>query len=260
MTNHHKYKKYKTKYLMLKKIINKEEQIINNDKKYTFYFMHFTKNFDNLMNILKTGKIYPGKYLCSEQRFMCGDQPEDEPSEYVYMNMFFENLKNISHSRDFVLLLHSKIMYENGFIFNRGWVHENNIHISKNESSTTINKKIKEIYTFLENPSLPDTIKESHGSYHHEVLFDHPIDLANGNLIGIICNYCERPQQSCDSNLSLCEQGDASEWDLKTWEKLDKPTNEPLKSINKMIKNKSYHNVKIMTRNYPLPVMSELMN
>ena len=228
----YKYKKYKTKYLNLKKTIN---------QKYSFYFIHSTTVYQNLLDILKIGILYPGKYLLPEQRKLYGE----EPSDYVFMNIYFDDIGNIESSRSYALLFHPKIMYEDGFYFNKGWkttpVNES-VHISKTDDQYEINQKIKSIHDFLENPSLPQKIKEFHGSLHHEILFDHPISLSNGNLIGIICDYC-----------------DSSTWDLETQIKLTKPSDEQFKLIKKAVKDKPYAHVKIFTRNTPMPKLNGLI-
>lgn len=229
-----KYKKYKTKYLNLKKIINKE---------YNFYFMHSTTVYQNLLNILKIGVIYPGKYVAPEQRKLSGEETE---SDYVFTNIYFEDIENIKHFQSYSLILHPKIIEENGFIFNKNWgagPTKDSIYINPQMNSSEINYKLKEIRNFLKNPiGLPDIIQQAPGFMHHEVLFDHPINLSNGNLIGIVCNYC-----------------DASIWDWKTFEKLGKPSDEELILIKKTIMNKPYNNTKIFTRNSPLPKLNELL-
>ena len=233
-TYKHKYIKYKKKYIQLKKLL---------DIPYDFYFIHSTMCYNNLLDILKTGILYPGKFVKPEQRQYCGEETE---SDYIFMNIYFEDISNIEFTYDYTLIFHPKIMMENGFIFNRGWAgkNENSIEIFSNDNNNITNKKIKSIHDFLKDPELPAIIKEkSPGTHHHEILFDHPINLDNGNLIGIICNYC-----------------DESIFDWKTG-RLDKSNDRQfLKLIKKAIKNKSYSDVKIYTRNAPLPTLEKLFN
>lgn len=237
MTNNqalYKYKKYKTKYLNLK---NK----LKHDQHYDFYFVHSTATFENLLNILKTGVLSPGKDLEPEQRKLCGE----DATNFVFTNIYFEDVKNLTHAIDFSLLFHPKIMYQNGFYFNKGWeagLCDKTIYVDGVDKTIT-KQKINQIKEFLKNPiDVPEIIRET-GFMNHEVLFDHPISLKHGNLIGIVCNYC-----------------DATEWSFwkKTTKKLSKPTNKPLLLIQKTIADKPYSNVKIMTRNVPFYTLNEL--
>ena len=211
MDYYHKYKKYKAKYKKL--------------KIKPFYFIHSTTEYSNLIDILRTGVIYPGKSLSCEKRKLCGD----EPSKYVFANIYFEDLANISHMWDYSLLLHPRIMNDDGMIFNKGW-HAGrdyqSIIIKPEDNKKNIADKFYEIRTFLKNPhSIPKIIQEAPGMMHHEVLFDHPIYLSN-NLLAIICNYCEA------SNLD---------------------------EINDVIKDKTYYNVPIYVRNVPFPKLQDLV-
>ena len=248
----YKYIKYKTKYLNLKKKMN--------TKLYNFYFIHSTTIFQNLLDILRTGILFPGKYLTLEQRKLYGE----EPSDYVYANIYFEDIKNIEYTLDYTLILHPKIMDVDGFFFNIGWqkfplkkseilaIESSNnstikypqtgIEISANDSPEIVNQKLKEIHDFLKNLKLPEILLSSPGIMHHEILFDHPINLSNSNLIGIICNYC-----------------DSSTWDWETHTKLIKPSDEQLRLIKEAIKDKPYAHVKIFTRNTPMPKLNKLI-
>lgn len=110
------------------------------------------------------------------------------------------------------------------FIF--GGPNEESIRIKPNESHKNIDKKIKEIENFLENPtSLPQKIRESHGSYHHEIMFDQPIELDN-NLLAIVCSHCDMDDR--------------------------------LNKIKKIIKNKSYKNVTILVSPLSLSKLKHL--
>lgn len=219
----HKYYKYKTKYLKLKRA--------NNDVEYNFYFIHSTTNFNNLLDILKTGVLYPGKYLRPDQRKFCGEECE---SEYIYTNIYFEDIKNIDYVRSYSLLLHPQIMLDNGFYFNKGWIvapTSTSIHVD-NKDTMDNEQKITQIKEFLVNPvNIPEIMKAKPGLYTHEVLFDHHINL-DKNLVGIVCRYCNESYSTI--------------WNDKPKE-LSKPSNNPIKLIKKAIANKPYRNVKIMT-------------
>ena len=180
MSYREKYLKYKHKYITLKKSLNESKNCVHN-----FYFIHSTFNFQNLMSILKSSILRPGKYLPLGIEGLSGS---DTGHKNVFMNIYFEDIKNIESTRTFTLILHPKIIFDNGFIFSKGWGMSRDIIITSTESPVELNSRLNQIRDFLIDPtSLSDTIINFHGSYHHEVTFDHAISLSNGNLIGIIC-------------------------------------------------------------------------
>ncbi|BCS82493.1 hypothetical protein QLL95_gp0361 [Cotonvirus japonicus] len=218
-----KYLKYKKKYIKLKSKFNQMNNCVHN-----YYFVHGTFRFQNLIDILKSGKIYSGKYLQPEQRGLCGMDPGDKGCENIYANIYFEDIDNIESTRSFTLLLHPKIIYEKGFIFSKGWTSRKDIVVSASDTPIEINRKLNEIRDFLKNPSeLSEFIQKSSGTYHHEVQFDSPIELDKNNLIGIICENCN---------------------------------NDELKLIKEIIKDKSYDKIKIMTKTSPLPKLEKIIN
>jgi hypothetical protein len=211
-----------------------------------FYFMHTTTVFENLLDVLRTDIIYPGKDVRPEQR----QHYRINPSDYVYANIYFEDLGNIKATHNYTLLLHPKIMYQNGFFFNKGWQKipyrgpnvpnidaitllpinypQPGIEISDTDNQQQTNDKLKQIHDFLKNPTLPRQILGL-GILEHEILFDHPIDLTNGNLIGIVCGNCNM-------------------------------FNDQLDLIRETIKDKSYHGAKIITAfKNALPKFTELI-
>nr|WBF71210.1 hypothetical protein [Megavirus caiporensis] len=228
-----KYEKYKKKYMNLKQQMKSECDI------YNYYFIHSTTDYNNLKDILESGIIYPGKYLKRDQQKLTVD------SEFVYANIYFEDLNNIPNLPDFGLLIHPKILYENGMYFHKGWTgpKEGDIHIKTTNTPIQISKKLKQIREFIKNPlSLPKIIQNFPGTHHHEVYFDHPIKLNSENLIGIVCNYCDK-----------------AEYNFETWEKYQDTTDKPLRKLKKIIEGKPYYNVKVITQNYPLPELKDLL-
>lgn len=228
MTNYYdKYIKYKTKYLNL---LDKNGSSHNSSpnscggsiKTYDYYFIHGTKNFSNLRSILKSGMLHIGKDVPKKRRFLCGDMP----SNYVYANIYFEELLNLSHMRDFSIILHPKLLKEYGIIFNKGWTNIcDPIVISKNEMQYSVQDKINKIKKFISDPhELPIMLRESSGLMLHEVLFDRKIPLEN-NILAIVCNSCS------DANV---------------------------RKLKKIIENKAYKNIPIITSNYPFPLLSDL--
>lgn len=181
-------------------------------------------SFDNLVNILQDGIIYPNKYLPKKYRVLSGSE-----QNFVYTNMFIDDYDIYKKSFGPTLLLHPKILYENGFYFNEAWIggkiqllQHNNLsnlplcgqgivtgqkyesadgHISydKNNNVKVISKNsfhIKSTDSPLEiNYKLnkirhflinPKSLpKILSGINSHEILFDHPIQL-DSNLLAIV--------------------------------------------------------------------------
>ncbi len=181
-----KYIKYKTKYIEGKLFyINFENNIMEGGAKYNFFFIHATKSFTSLLSILNQDYVYPGKYVDKKHRFMSG--PETE-SEYIYMSMYFKDINNMKNLYAISLIFDQKLVYDHNLIFHEGWYGGNPIYLFKNDKKYIINKKIKKIHDFLENPiSLPKEIKNFSGMLDHQVLASEPISLKD-HLIGIAFN------------------------------------------------------------------------
>ncbi len=94
-----KYIKYKTKYLI------QRHKLLR--RKYDYYLVHGT-TISNLEAILEDGEILPGKDVDESRRYLSGGQPLDT----IHMNIYFEDLRNISLMRQCALILHPKLLYE----------------------------------------------------------------------------------------------------------------------------------------------------
>lgn len=132
------YQKYINKYLALKNQTG--------GKTYDFYFVHGTKNLNNIYSILKDGKIKLGKDVKQDQRMHSGNTP----LPYIYANIYFNDIKNLSHP---------KIINDYNIIFNEGWTSfpSNNIILNQ--------KNIKKVKKFVKNPtSLTPLVKEFPGT------------------------------------------------------------------------------------------------
>jgi hypothetical protein len=217
-----KYYKYKSKYLNLldqcggklsSKLTNKP-----NNKPYNYFFVHLTKNFDSLKDILKSGYLYSGKQLSLEKRFQSGD----DAVNYVFTNIYFDDLKNLTHLMDFTIILSPDVFTEHKkeIKFNKGWGFEN-IPL-KDQDMNAYLKIIRKYLKTLEG--LPKTIKDFSPHLHHEVLFEDKINL-HKNLLGIVCNGCS------DSRVN---------------------------NLKKILKSKKYKNIKIYTNNL-VPSYKELI-
>lgn len=212
------YKKYKCEYLDLKR---------NDPHNDNFYFVHNTTDINSIISMIKTGILFIGKYVEKSKRKHSGKEPRD----YIYTNIYFEDLKNLSHFMDYSIILYPNIIHKYGAVFNQGWQvfpgKENSIHFFKNETPDEFNKKMDDVKSFLKNPNtLPGIIQGAPGLLHHEFLFNHNIKLKD-SLIGIICNWCSSDE-------------------------VDK--------LNKLLEKYSYCNVRISTTNLPFRLNESLNN
>lgn len=192
---------------------------------YPFYLIHGTKDINSILSILKNKKIKIGKNLKIDERKFGGIDPLD----YVYANIYFEDLNNLSHLWDFSIILHPKILIDYNGIFNKGWPGhpvKDSIHFNKSDSLKIFNKKINDVRKFVKNPeSLPKIVKDSPGLLHHEIIFDQELPIEN-YIIGIVCNHCP---------------------------------NELLEKIKNNLKKYLFSDIKIITKNYPLPTLEYLI-
>lgn len=164
------YYDYKRKYFILK------EQYGGNKNGY--YFVHGTKNLSNIYSILKDGVIKIGKDVKTKNRMLCGESE----SSYIYLNIYFDDIKNILGFFDYTLILHPKIMEKYDIRFLKGW--------GDNECNgiSVIKKNINKIKKFVENPELlGEAIKNFSGILHHECIVSKPINIKK-YLIGVVCN------------------------------------------------------------------------
>lgn len=212
-----KYLKYKSKYMNLKqsivnldssnyflnggsvderKLVNIKSLKLELGTKYDFFFLHMTKNFSSLISILEKGYLLPGKFVSKKHRFLSG--PETE-SEYIYMNIYFQDLDNIQQVFGISLLLSSKLIYDNDLIFHEGWYGGNPLYLYKNDPKKTTDKKIKKIYNFIKDPhSLHENLR--YGFINHQILTSEPIPIRD-NLIGIVFNISNTTSQKKNINI-----------------------------------------------------------
>jgi hypothetical protein len=184
-SNNINYNKYKQRYLSLKY----KEPFIDN-----FYFVHNTRDINNIISIIKDGVLKIGRHVDKSNRKHSGGIPQD----YIYTNIFFDDIRNLSHYISFSILLHSNIIHKYGAVFNRGWqTYPSKMYSTyfyKKDTPTVFNKKIEEIKEFIQDPNtLPWLVREAPEVMHHEVLFKHNITLKD-SLIGIVCNWCSDEQ------------------------------------------------------------------
>ncbi len=163
MNYYNKYIKYKSKYQNLK-----------NKKKYKFYFIHGTKDMNNLESILTSGKIKLGSEIPIEQKYLSGF--ENEP--YIFANIYFDDLKNLKHGTEYSLIISPKILGEHDIIVNAGWGNYEIEKILSSDDSGTVDSKLKLVRKFIKNPTgLPKMLLDYPSYRLHEVKFNKPIDV-----------------------------------------------------------------------------------
>lgn len=170
-----KYQKYRQKYINLKNSIKYDEVAMIGGANYDFFFMHGTKNIENLLSILDDEYIFPGKDVDEKYRFLSG--PETK-SDDIYLSIYFKDIDNIKYFLGITLILDSKLTHDRDLIFQEGWYGGNPVYLSKNDNKKIFNKKIKHIHDFLENPiTVPKKIREFAGLMDHQILTSEPISL-----------------------------------------------------------------------------------
>lgn len=192
-----KYLKYKRKYVEAKKakeakrtskkLIMNQNGGKNADDLGGFYVIHNPFNPSNLISILEDGYIYPGKMIKAERRIYGGQEPLD----YVYGNIYFDDLKNLDILSPIIIILKPIVMYKHNVYFNRGWFMSpstDSISIKKYDSKKETNRKLKQIKEYVANPTYykDSPIADSFtGVLAHELLFDSKISLKH-NLLGVV--------------------------------------------------------------------------
>jgi len=191
MKYYNKYIEYKSDYLNLRN--NMYGGKIITIPKEKFILLHFTKNYDSLIEILKCGSLKASKYLRTDQMFMSGDTK----SNYIYMSIYFDDLKNLTHAMDFTLIFDPKVYYKHkkDIMFNKGWGFKKMVLSKDRDKNIAIIKKY-----IQDLDDLPEKIKEFSPLLHHELLIEGKIKLKN-NLIGIICNNCSKNQMEEINNI-----------------------------------------------------------
>ena len=123
MNYYNKYLKYKNKYLQLKNI----NQIGGSINKYIF--VHNTTTYDNLIEILKTGEIKISSQVDVKRRIRTGESTHD----FIYGNIYFYDIKNMTHFQDYSLILSPKLLQDYDMRFNKGWTGKKIIEIKQKD-------------------------------------------------------------------------------------------------------------------------------
>jgi len=197
-----KYLKYKRKYIEAKEvarthttmstIMNTDTITIQGGGKNAaslggFYIIHNPFNPSNLLSILEDGYIYPGKMVDVKRRVYGGSEPLD----YVYSNIYFDDLKNLDILSPIIIILKPDVVYSYNTYFNRGWFmspSSDSIRIKKSDTKKEKIRKLKQIKEYVASPTY---YKDSPiadwftGVLAHELLFDSAISLKH-HLLGVV--------------------------------------------------------------------------
>ena len=139
-----------------------------------YYVLHST-SYENLLDILKTGKLMANKYLPPEKRRMSGDNDKD----HVFATITQKSHMNIDNF-GYGLIFSKKLLKENKFYFNSSWAaypHDNSIIFVPNDPD--YQSKISSVFDILRTHDYP---------YKHEILFEDEVSLKY--LIGVHCPSC----------------------------------------------------------------------
>ena len=195
-----KYYKYKTKYLHLRNNLNlteygKKNNIENKiDSTQTefdhalqnMYFIHESNDINTIIKILKSGILKPGKDVKKCERKFSGG----EAQEYIYSNIYFDDIKNIDRTMVPSILLHPNIIKDFDVIMNKGWrckPMKNSIIINKKDTLYDKLNKLKKMYKFIETlDGLHNYEKNGPGHLQHEILLSKQIDI-HKYALGITC-------------------------------------------------------------------------
>jgi hypothetical protein len=155
-------------------------QIGGYNKPHDYYFLHST-NFANMIQILKSNKLYANMHIDERYRRFSGS----EQSKYVFMNIVIDNYQPDNFG---IGLIFSKdILNEYPIIFNQAWMADSN------DKSIYINN-VEEMNDAIIKLNMIDTINKSKMFVmSHEILFENEIDLKY--LIGIHCPICDNKQK-----------------------------------------------------------------
>lgn len=148
-----------------------------------YYFVHMTKSFGSLKNILQTGLLKIGSELKSEDTYL-------GKSDGIFANIFFDDINNIEGMGEFSLILSPDVIKIKGNIANvwQGWGYKPLIKIRYDDTDKIIKHKLAKVKKFVKNPvTLPKLLYKGLRNMHHEVMFNKNIDMHN-YLLGIYMN------------------------------------------------------------------------
>lgn len=152
---------------------------------YNFNFLHMTKNFKNLKNILKDGSIKLGSQIPMEDKYLSGYNGEP----YIFSNIYFKDLDNLEWFNDLSLIIKPEIIEEQSIIFVSGWGNKIICTINPSDKHEEKINKLEEIKKYVSKPEdLPSVLLSSPKYMQHEVRFSSPINIKK-YLDGIVIGY-----------------------------------------------------------------------
>ncbi len=169
-THKEEYIYYKKKYLKCKNEYNKLKKA-----SMVFYFSHTTKDLKNLINILETGYILPGKDVLKDKRKLSGGIPQ----KHIYAHVHFKENK----LTPFTIIIDPSIIDDHTIIFNKGW------QADVNKDSITIDKNMKypdKLQSIWKLQKIINNNKSLVEIMNHEILFDKKINI-NKYVTKIVC-------------------------------------------------------------------------
>lgn len=157
---------------------------------YNYYFTHGSYSFNSLIKILKDGKIKPSKLLSNKYSIYSGDEKKD----HIYTNIYFDDIKNLSHMLEYTLLIKPDVVEKNkNMEFHTGW----NINNGKEYIMKThidFKKYLSKIRNFFKHPPK----QNPSGILSHEFLFGKSISVKK-YVFAIYCN----PNENIDKLLKI---------------------------------------------------------
>lgn len=185
MNYYNHYIKYKSKYKKLKK------SMCVAYPEYNFNFLHTTKDFKNLENILKEGLIKLGSDIPLEDKYLSGY--ENEP--YIFANIYFKDLDNLEWFNDLSLIIKPDIMDFQQLMMIGGWGNKEIGIINPSDSKEVKIQKLEQMKKYVSNPSdLPEILLSSPKYMQQEVRFTSPIDIKK-YLEGISIGYVNEKER-----------------------------------------------------------------
>jgi hypothetical protein len=160
----------------------------NSREKNKKYFITHSTSYDNLIQILKSKKLYAGYMVSKKYRRLSGSIL----SKYVFTNLIFNGQKNPNFGHS--LIFDEALLYDDSSWFNNGWAadpSDDSIHIDSNESIDAKNEKINTIHDIISRKAT-ETEPCVSMFMRHELLFKKEINLKY--LIGIECPGCSKKE------------------------------------------------------------------
>jgi hypothetical protein len=196
-------KSYQDKYIYYKK------KYVDAKYNYDFLIYHSVTppGIEKILKILDDGYIKLGTDVDEKYRVYTGANG----TNYIFCNIYFPDIKNMSYWWTFTngvgLILHPKLLYNNGAIFNKGWqggpytTKNNGFVIDKNDNYKTKRRTLMKIKKWLKNPHDIKEILQKNEHMNHEIIFNKQIPIKY--IIGIVCVNCDQKELDAIKNKAI---------------------------------------------------------